>query len=194
MRLVLGILGGIVGLAAFAPYFVSAWTGETRPSRTTWLIWSVVSSVLAASYVSSGARQTAFVPISYAVGSWAIAALALVKGTSGWSRLELWCLLGAVVGLLAWAVSGTPMTALVANLVVDFCGAVPTVGNVMRDPSSESAAAWCLFLAANTFNLLALRSLRVDQVLYPAYLFVLSLIVTSLALRRSGSAVAAASQ
>ena len=68
------------------------------------------------------------------------AALALAKGTGGWSRGDLCCLVGAGVGLVAWGLSGTPEAALGASLAVDFCGAVPTVQNVARDPSSESAA------------------------------------------------------
>jgi hypothetical protein len=170
----LGLVAGVIGLAGFVPYLVSAWRGAPRPDRATWVVWSVVSSVLAASYVSTGARQTMWVPLGYALGATAIAVLALAKGEGSWTRIDLACLAAAGVSLTVWALSGNPMTALVMNLVVDLFGAVPTLRAVLRDPSSESSAAWSIFLLANTLNLLALPMLSIEHVLYPAYLFALS--------------------
>ena len=170
----LGLIAGIIGLAGFVPYLVSAWRGATRPDRGTWVVWSVVSSVLAASYVSTGARQTMWVPLGYALGATAIAVLALTKGEGSWTRVDLACLAAAGVSLMLWGLSGNPMTALVMSIVVDLFGAIPTLRAVRHDPSSESGVAWAIFLLANALNLLALSTLSVEHVLYPAYLFALS--------------------
>jgi hypothetical protein len=76
------------------------------------------------------------------------------------------------------------MTALVLNIFVDLAGAIPTIRSVARDPMSESRSAWSIFLVANTLNLMALTTLSLEHSLYPVYLFLLSAVITVLAVRR----------
>ncbi|HZF51294.1 MAG TPA: hypothetical protein VE093_21700 [Polyangiaceae bacterium] len=181
---VLGVAAGVLSLLALVPYILSILRGETRPNRATWWVWTVCNGVLFASYYASGERRSAWVPLSYMVASLIVALLSLKRGEGGLSRFDQGCVFACLVGLVLWALSGSPLTALAINIGVDFAGALPTIRKTYLDPRSESLLAWVLFLAANALNLLAVEAWSSPSVALPVYYVILTLIVVALAARR----------
>ncbi len=70
-------------LAATFRYLRAVVRGETRPSRTTWLIWTPLAWLTVAGSVEAGAGATLVKLVASALGVTAIAALALFRGTGG---------------------------------------------------------------------------------------------------------------
>ena len=93
-------------------------------------------------------------------------------------------MLGAVLSLLLWALSGTPLTPLLFNIPIDLLGALPTVRKTWQEPDSEDRLSWALFLIANSLNLLAVQPWTFANASYPIYIFALALIMNALLLRR----------
>lgn len=179
----IGGVAGLISFVAFVPYIHSTWRRRTRPNRATWWIWTLVGFLLAGSYYASGARHTVWVAVSFALGPLVIAVLSLKRGEGGWTRLDRTCLLGALVSLLLWWFSHSPLIALLFNLIIDMLGAIPTVRKSYLEPQGESLVAWILFLVGNGLNLFAVEVWRFAIVIYPAYMFVLSAVMTLLLLR-----------
>ena len=119
---VIGGVAGVVSLVAFIPYIIAVLMGETKPNRASWWIWAVVGFMLGASYYSSGASHTIWVPISYIIGPFAIAILSLKHGEGGWTPFDRSCLLGAGVSLILWWIFSQPIVALSINLFIDLMG------------------------------------------------------------------------
>ena len=178
-----GWVAGVLSLAAFVPYIVAILRGQTRPNRATWWIWTTTGLVLGASYYSSGAETTIWVPVSYIVGPLVTAVLSIRYGEGGSTPLDRGCLLGAGSGLLLWWWFNSPVVALVMTLGVDFLGAVPTIRKAYRAPHTEDRLAWALFIAGNTFNLLAVERWVFAIAVYPVYMFLASGTITALVLR-----------
>jgi hypothetical protein len=179
-----GRVAGIFSLAAFIPYILSTIRAETKPNRATWLIWTLVGALLAASYYASGARHTIWVPISYVVGPLVIALISLKYGVGGWTPFDRGCLLAAGASLLPWWIFNSPLVALCLNLAIDFFGALPTIRKAYHSPESEDLTAWILFLLGNTLNLAAIERWQFSLFIYPIYLFVLSGLITTLIVAR----------
>ena len=76
-------------LAATFHYLRAVARGETRPSRTTWLIWTPLAWLTVAGSVEAGAGATLVKLVASALGVTAIAALALFRGTGRQNRLGL---------------------------------------------------------------------------------------------------------
>ena len=183
LNVLAGWIAGILSLLAFLPYIVAILRGQTRPNRATWWIWTTTGLVLGASYYSSGADTTMWVPVSYVIGPLLTAALAIRYGEGGWSRLDRGCLLGAGTGLLLWWLFDSPVVALITTLGVDFSGAVPTIRKAYLAPHTEDRLAWALFIAGNTFNLLAVDRWEFAIAVYPVYMFLASGSISALVLR-----------
>jgi len=178
-----GPAAGAIALLGFVPYLRSAVNGTTRPNRASWWIWTVVGGLLCASYRTLGAREAIWVSISYVVGPLLTALVSVRYGEGGWGRLERACLAGAGVTLGLWWISGSPALALFLNVLLDACGAVPTVVKTWRDPASEDLLSWSLFLTGNTLNLLAVPAWTLTGAAYPLYLFAVAATVVGLSLR-----------
>lgn len=166
-----GQIAGILSLAAFFPYIISILKGRTRPNRATWIIWTAVGFMLGASYYSSGARETMWVPVSYIVGPFTTVIFSLKYGEGGWTKFDRMCLAGAGISVVLWWLSGSALIALLINLFIDFLGALPTIRKVCFDPRGESKPAWFLFFAGNTANMFAMEKWTFAIAVYPVWMF-----------------------
>ena len=178
-----GLLAGLLSLAAFVPYIIAIVKGATKPNRATWWIWTTNGLILLASYYASGAESTVWVAVGYFVGSLLTAVLALRYGEGGWSSFDRSCLLGAASGLLFWWMFNSSIVALVTTLFVDFAGALPTIRKAYRAPETEDRVAWGLFILGNTVNLLAVEAWSFGIAVYPVYMFLASGTIAALVLR-----------
>ena len=186
LSLIAGRVAGVLSLAAFVPYILATLRGHASPNRATWWIWTINGFVLGASYYSSGAEQTIWVPVSYAIGPFITAVLSLRQGEGGWTPFDRNCLLGAGTGLAFWWAFDSPEVALVMTLSVDFAGALPTIKKAYLDPDGEDRPAWALFIAGNTANLFAIERWVFAIAVYPIYMFLASGTIAALVLRPRG--------
>jgi len=180
---VAGKVAGVISLVAFVPYIFAILRGTTKPNRASWWIWTVVGFMLGASYYSSGADHTIWVPVSYIIGPFVIAILSLKYGEGGWTRFDRTCVIGAGVSALLWWLLSSPLVALCINIVIDAMGALPTIRKAYRVPEGEDRTAWILFSIANTVNLLAIEEWTFAIVSYPIYMFLTAGLIALLVLR-----------
>ena len=76
-------------LAATARYLCDVARGETRPSRTTWLIWTPLAWLTVAGSVEAGAGATLVKLVASALGVTAIAATRAIPWHRGQNGLGL---------------------------------------------------------------------------------------------------------
>jgi hypothetical protein len=127
--------------------------GETRPSRTTWLIWTPLAWLTVAGSVEAGAGATLVKLVASALGVTAIAAIGLFRGTGGRTGSDLLCLALTGVGLGVWSLLDDPVIGLALFMIADISGAVPTLRDTWHDPRKEIPEPWLLGLAGSAVNL-----------------------------------------
>ena len=140
-------------LAATFRYLRAVARGETRPSRTTWLIWTPLAWLTVAGSVEAGAGATLVKLVASALGVTAIAALALFRGTGGRTGSDFACLALTGVGVGLWFVLDNPVVGLAMFMIADVAGAVPTLRDTWHDPRREAPEPWLLGLAGSAVNL-----------------------------------------
>jgi hypothetical protein len=80
-----------------------------------------------------------------ACGAWVVASFAIKYGTAGWTILDKFCLVGAVVGIVLWQFFHDPIFGIMTSLAVVFLGSIPTFVSAWQDPSREDKWAWIIF-------------------------------------------------
>jgi hypothetical protein len=176
----IGLLAGVIGFLGFLPYIIGTLKGTTKPNKATWLIWAVMGLIIAASYYSAGARESAYLPGAYAIGIFAVAALSLRFGEKGWTKLDIFCLIGAGAGLLAWWATNEPAFALYLTIAIDAIGFIPTFRKAYAEPGSEDRLAWAIFLLADILNIFAIGEWTLASASYPVYVLVFTLALNAL--------------
>ena len=179
--LIFGVTAGVISLLAIIPYISSILQGRTKPNRISWLIWSFAATSLAFSYYYSGATTTVWLAVSGAVMAVSVFILSLKYGVGGYGILDIFCLLGSILGLIVWACTKNPTAALYINILVDLLAFLPTVKKTWLYPTSESRLSWNLATLANACNVLALTRWELRIVLFPIYNLILNATVALLA-------------
>lgn len=151
---------------------------KTRPSRSTFWIWTVVQAMMVGSYLATGETFAAGVGVAYAVTILAIAILSIWYGYSRWERLDSICILGMVVTVVLGLVFRSALVILIAAILVDAIGCIPTIKKVWEDPGSESRWAWMMTVVACVMNFGAVEHWGVESFLYLPYLLIVNSVIT----------------
>ena len=167
IQMFVGVLSGLVGLAASIPYIPSILRGETRPNRATWFIWTVLGLVTALSYKGVGAGPTVWMAWVFFVNPLITFVLSFKYGVGGWSKLDRFCLAGVLLAAAVWFFS--PGWALAMSIAVDLCGLIPTLYKSWHKPEEENLAGWVIITVASVLNLFAIDSLSFGVCVYPVY-------------------------
>lgn len=174
----LGILAGAIAFFAYAIYIRSILRGESKPSRTTWWIWSLMGLVLFLSYFFSGAENTIWVPLVEFIGPLSIAIFSIRYGEGGLdNKTDMICLIGAIVSIIVWIIFNNPVVALTTNLFIDSFALIPTIRKSYLRPENESFKAWFGTWIADTLNLFAVEKISFALLIYPVYMFISDTVV-----------------
>ncbi len=183
LQIIFGMIAGAFSIVCYVPYIISILKGKTRPSRTTWFIWTILSTVISFSLYFSGAWQTIWLPICGGIGQGIVAILSIKYGEGGWTRFDRFCLSCVAIGLVLWWQFNAPLVSLLLNILVDIFGVLPTIKKTYYEPETEDMLTWALYLIGSSFNLLAVESISFQFLVFPIYIFSVNAIMVGLILR-----------
>jgi hypothetical protein len=85
--------------------------------------------------------------------------------------------IGALIGFALWWLFNSPGLAVVAVVLIDLIGALPTVRHSWISPSEETWEAFGVAGASGLFAVLALSSFDWVTLPYPAYIMLINAII-----------------
>ncbi len=179
----------VLVLVSDSLYIRAILRGTTKPSRSSFWIWSLVQVLTVASYAASGGGLAVALSAGYSVGFLLIAVLSLSRGEGHWRTLDTLCLFGAVASVAAWWLTRSSEIALILLLVTDGIGFIPTIAKSWRRPQFEDRLAWTLTSIASVTNLFAVQGWTSVDLAYGAYYVAMNGFVTALLWLRPRSVV-----
>ena len=181
-----GIAAGVIEFISLPIYVHSILNGATKPDRVTWWVLALISTLIAISYYASGARDTLWLPIVYAMCMLIIALLSLKygEGPITLNFLDRISLIGALLSAAVWWMIHSPVPALFLNVATEFIGLIPTIIKSYRRPWTESKAAWIIGTIAALLNILAISEWTLVIAFYPIYVFVTDVIIMYFLVRK----------
>ena len=142
MRTLLSVLGSLIAVAGTVPYIIETIRGNTKPRIVTWLTWALLTGVAGAASLSAGQLGAAIFALLGTVATSSVVLAGLHYGDRSFTRLDLACLAGVLVGLLLWLSLDNPIFAIWAAILIDFVGLVPTLVHAWKQPMAETASAF----------------------------------------------------
>jgi uncharacterized protein with PQ loop repeat len=170
MKDVFALIGAIIILFCTLPYIIDVIKKKTKPNIVTWIIWSVLIGIGAAALYASNEVNAALLLTGDFVATFAVVIVGLKYGTAKLDKFDFICFIGAVVGLVLWLVFDSPLIAILATIVIDFIGTLPTVRHSYHNPEEETWITFALGVVATIFTLLSLPNYTFSAWVYPAYL------------------------
>ncbi len=170
----LGSMGVTIALFAYAIYFRDIFFRRTKPHAFSWLIWTILTGIGFAAQVTGGAGAGSWVLGVDAIICSVIFVVALWKGERGYVRIDWISLILALLSILLWQVTGTPVLSVFLICFIDALAYVPTFRKSYCKPFEESMTAFILFSLKFIFVLLALEHYSIANALYPAWIIILN--------------------
>lgn len=174
-KYVLTVIAGVLFIIGFVPYIRAIVRKETKPTTASWLIWATLDTITLAGMFFKNAVNGQI--IGAVLGAWVVVVLALIYGTRGWTKLDKYCLGGAVLGIVLWLVFDNPVFGIVISNVVVFLGAIPTFKSAWGDPSREDKVAWTIYWLSCVVAVLAIPAWTLADATQPVTFFVIETIM-----------------
>lgn len=167
----------MLSAVCYVPYIRDIFKGSTKPERATWLIWSVLTTILLFAQLAKGATNSIWLTAVQTLGVIIIFLLSLRFGEGGLQRRDLIALGAATIGLVAWFVTKDATIALWLTILIDFSGGVLTIIKAYQEPETETQSTWIISSIAGLFGALAVGSFSLELLAFPVYVFLVNLAV-----------------
>lgn len=174
MRQVLIVLAGIISIISVVPYFIDVVKHKTKPRIVSWFTWTVLTVIASAAAFSDQAYASAFLTLGGSIATASIVMVGLKYGDRNFERFDIACLAGAMAGLVLWLMFGSPEIAIIATLIIDFIGALPTLKHSWQKPQEETASAFIISSFAAFVSLFAVEQIGISNLSFPLYLFLMN--------------------
>lgn len=176
------LIGASVFLASLSSfvYFIAILRGQAKPHRTTRLVFLVITLLTTISLLAQGNQVAVWLAGISTLQSMVIFGLSIKYGMGGWSRLDLVCLITALIGIAAWQLTKSPLFALYFAIAADFIGILPTIIKTYHLPKTEVWTFYFIDICAGICNVLATKNLVFDQYLYPVYIIAINTVMVLL--------------
>lgn len=158
----------VLTFVAFVPYIRSILACVTRPHVFSWVIWGTTTVIVFFAQLEAKGGIGAWpIGVSGAITVF-IAALAFIKRSDiSITKTDWLFFLSALASLPFWYFTSDPLWAVVVLTTVDLLGFGPTIRKAYDFPHEENIPFFLLFMARNTFALLALEHYSVATALFP---------------------------
>lgn len=174
MQTTLIVLSSALTLISPLFYARAILKGEARPHRTTCFVLLLITALSTSSLVAEQNTVAVWLAATSTLQSVAIFILSIKYGMGGWEKLDLLCLLIALIGIVAWQTTQNPLLGLYFSILADFTGMIPSIVKTYRFPETEIATYFALDSTAGVLSLLAVVSLTLADISYPIYIFLVN--------------------
>jgi len=169
------IISSVLTIASVIPYLVEIVRKQTKPRIVSWFIWSVITGIAAVAALYDNQYATAVLLFSAMSETLAVVIFGWKNGDKKILTLDIVCFIGAIVGIILWVIFNSPAVAVIATILIDFIGGIPTLVHSWKKPSEET---WITFMACFFASLLTIATLsdwRITSAAYPIYLVFVNL-------------------
>ncbi len=173
-KLFLAIAATGISVCNLVYYISTVIRGRTRPHAYTWLIWSIISLIIAVAQFQNGGGYGAYVMAWIATACMTNAALGFVKGRHDIAKSDKVCLGLCLAAIAVWVATKNPFWSILLVTAVDGAGFYPTIRKSWNDPLNENWISFFIYGITFSLSIMALETYSFYTVFYPAVIAFLS--------------------
>lgn len=174
MKNALIVVSTLLVLISPLVYIHSILKGETKPHRTTRFVLLVIAIVSSWSLIDSNWSAALWLALASTAQAIAVFVISIKHGYGGWAKLDIGCLVIAIIGIIFWQITGRPLLGLFASIVADYIGMVPAIVKTYKLPNTENWVFFMMDTCAGILSFLALSSITVYSASFPIYIVLIN--------------------
>jgi len=183
--IILGLIAIAIAIVSYSFYFYDVFQGKTKPHGLTWLIWSVLNTLICYQQLHDGAGPGAWVTGVAAIANFAIFISSFRYGERNITRFDWVCGALAAIAIVIWLYSPNGAISTILACLVFIIGLIPTFRKSLYHANEETVVTFALNGLKFLVALFALQSFSVGTALYPLVLFVINILFASFLIVRS---------
>lgn len=163
----LASLAALISLGTVIYYVHTINSGKIKPHMFTWLIWGIVTAVVAATQITSKGGPGAMLAVIVTVNCFIVAGMAYFKGDRVFPLLDKVCLVGCIIAIALWPTLDNPLLSLAIVTIIDTIGFYPTLRKSYRNPQEENLIVFFFYGLSYLISVFAMTKLSWLTGLYP---------------------------
>lgn len=185
------IVGAIIASLGGLYYLYETLTGKSQPNRITWLLWGLFPMITFIAQRAQGVEGASWLTFAAGFTPFLIVAASFINKKAYWkTERRDYVLMGvALLGIVAWLITDEPNLAILLTLAADLLAGIPTLIKAFKHPETESWIAYAISTVGFGIGLLAIQTFDFQTSAFIIYLFVVQLLLTTLAIRRPRTSV-----
>jgi len=185
------IVGAIIASLGGLYYLYETLTGKSQPNRITWLLWGLFPMITFIAQRAQGVEGASWLTFAAGFTPFLIVAASFINKKAYWkTERRDYVLMGvALLGIVAWLITDEPNLAILLTLAADLFAGIPTLIKAFKHPETESWIAYAISTVGFGIGLLAIQAFDFQTSAFIIYLFVVQLLLTTLAIRRPRTSV-----
>jgi hypothetical protein len=183
------VVGAVIGSIGGFYYLYETITGNARPNRVTWLLWGLLPMIGFVAQRAQGVEGLSWATFAAGFTPLLIFGASFLNKSAYWKteRRDYYVMVGALVGVVLWAVTDNPNLAILFALLADILAGLPTLIKSYRYPETESWIAYAISTIGFGLGVLAIPAYTFENYAFIVYLFAANALLAYFA-SRTGSA------
>jgi hypothetical protein len=153
-------------ITAYVIYFVSIFRNKIKPHAFTFLAWSLIIGVNFLVQIFSGVGKSSILLGTNLLGCFFIFIFCLIKGYTSYDKIDWLCLILAIVAIILWVITRTPLYSVILSCIIDLLAFIPSFRKSFHKPQDDSALT---FIVSGFEYLLSFPSYQVFSFLVLLY-------------------------
>ena len=185
------IVGAVIASLGGLYYLYETLTGKSQPNRITWLLWGLFPMITFIAQRAQGVEGASWLTFAAGFTPFLIVAASFINKKAYWKteRRDYVLMSVALLGIVAWLITDEPNLAILLTLAADLLAGIPTLIKAFKHPETESWIAYAISTVGFGIGLLAIQTFDFQTSAFIIYLFVVQLLLTTLAIRRPRTSV-----
>lgn len=182
---VLAGLSALLSIGTIIYYVITINSGKIKPHMFTWLIWGIVTAVVAVTQITSKGGPGSTLAVIVTINCFIVAGMSYYKGDRNFPLSDKICLVGCIIAIALWPMMKAPLLSLVIVTIIDTFGFIPTLRKSYKNPQEENMIVFFFYGLAYLISVFALNQVSWLTGLYPIAIGLTALaMVGFLAIRR----------
>lgn len=176
------LVGILIGAIGSLSYLIDTLKGKVKPNKVTFFMWSIAPLIAFSAEAKQGVGIQSLMTFSVGFFPLTIFIASFVNKKAQWKlrRFDLICGLLSLAGLALWMITRVGNVAIFFSIMADGLGAVPTLVKAYKYPQTESPWPWITASINAALTLLTIKTWSFSNFGFPAYIFIVTLIIFSL--------------